>query len=115
MLRSLGLTGWETIRVYIYESLALVYSCIILGTITGRHVSRPTPPPSRSYLTCSYPPFSPTPPPPSNPAMGIPRASVDLFAQPPASWSTARAYISLPPSPASLAFVVRRQNLRESS
>lgn len=35
VLRSIGLTGWQTVRIYIYEALILVTSCAILGTIIG--------------------------------------------------------------------------------
>eukprot|EP00770_Monocercomonoides_exilis_P012226 MONOS_12168.1-p1 / transcript=MONOS_12168.1 / gene=MONOS_12168 / organism=Monocercomonoides_exilis_PA203 / gene_product=FtsX domain-containing protein / transcript_product=FtsX domain-containing protein / location=Mono_scaffold00655:21283-24749(-) / protein_length=1035 / sequence_SO=supercontig / SO=protein_coding / is_pseudo=false len=35
VLRSIGLTGWQTVRIYIYEALILVTSCIIFGTIIG--------------------------------------------------------------------------------
>eukprot|EP00708_Paratrimastix_pyriformis_P001987 GAFH01000724.1.p1 GENE.GAFH01000724.1~~GAFH01000724.1.p1 ORF type:complete len:1155 (+),score=530.18 GAFH01000724.1:461-3466(+) len=35
VLRSLGLTGWQTVRVYVYEGLALVFACIILGSLSG--------------------------------------------------------------------------------
>ncbi|KAK2953542.1 putative permease family protein [Blattamonas nauphoetae] len=39
VLRSIGLTGWQTIRVYVYEALSIVLSCIIFGTIIGIAIS----------------------------------------------------------------------------
>ena len=35
VLRSIGLTGWQTVRIYIYEALILVTSCAVLGSIIG--------------------------------------------------------------------------------
>lgn len=35
VLRSLGLTGWQTTRVYVYEALSLVSTCILFGSIIG--------------------------------------------------------------------------------
>ncbi|KAH7820045.1 putative permease family protein [Monocercomonoides exilis] len=35
VLRSIGLTGWQTVRIYIYEALILVASCIIFGSVIG--------------------------------------------------------------------------------
>jgi len=39
VLRALGLSGTRVIRLYIYEALCLVFSCIILGTIVGSLIS----------------------------------------------------------------------------
>ncbi|KAA6395290.1 MAG: putative permease family protein [Streblomastix strix] len=35
VLRSIGLTGWQTVRIYVYEATTLVLGCIIFGTVIG--------------------------------------------------------------------------------
>lgn len=39
VLRSIGYTRFQLIRVYLYESIALVLSCILLGTLVGLFIS----------------------------------------------------------------------------
>ncbi|KAA6382353.1 MAG: hypothetical protein EZS28_022118 [Streblomastix strix] len=39
ILRSIGLTAWETIRIYVYEALSLVLACIVSGSIIGLGIS----------------------------------------------------------------------------